>query len=179
MTRMATSAEVPPAWDFGEFFGRYPAQVCIVTTQTISGRPVGSTCTAVMALSASPPSLLVSFMASSNTLKHIHQSGEFGVNAMGLGGEDSVRRFATKSEHKFSGVLWHSPGGDAGGVQIMLSQGVLGYAHCCVDKLIEIGDHTLVVGRIEDILPGDVATPLLYAQQTMWFPQAVSMEPAS
>ncbi|WP_225939531.1 flavin reductase family protein [Nesterenkonia lutea] len=173
-----TSTQAPQTWEFGEFFGRYPAEVCIVTTQTLAGTPTGSTCTAVMALSDSPPSLLISFMTTSNTLKQIRRSGEFGVNAMGLGGESAVRRFATKAEDKFAGVLWHSPGGDTGYSGAMLSEGVFGYAHCRVENVIEVGDHALVVGHIDDILPGDVSTPLLYAQRAMWFPQAVPMEMA-
>lgn len=179
MTHTTTSTDTAVTLGFGEFFARYPAQVCIATAQTSSGSPTGSTCTAVMPLSDTPPSLLVSFMAGSNTLRQIRLSGEFGVNAMGVGGEDAVRRFATKGKDKFSDVAWHKPCTSLNGSGAMLSQGVLGYAHCRVGKIIEVGDHVLVVGHIEAILPGDSITPLLYAQRTMWFPQALSMEPAN
>ena len=179
MTHTITSTDTAVTLSFGEFFGQYPAQVCIVTAHTPSGSPTGSTCTAVMPLSDTPPSLLISFMASSNTLRQIQLSGEFGVNAMGVGGEDAVRRFATKDKDKFSDVAWQKPSTSINGSGVMISQGVLGYAHCRVDKLIEVGDHVLVVGRIEAILPGDSVTPLLYAQRTMWFPRALSMEPTN
>lgn len=177
MTYTTIETKTPTTLSFGEFFSRYPGEVCIVTTKTSSDSPTGSTCTAVMSLSASPPSLLVSFMNSSNTLEHIRRSGEFGVNAMGVGGEEAARRFATKGDNKFSGIAWHDPGVGINGT--MLSQGVLGYAHCRVGELIELGDHVLVVGNIEAALLGDSPTPLLYAQRTMWFPQALPMEPTS
>jgi flavin reductase (DIM6/NTAB) family NADH-FMN oxidoreductase RutF len=119
-------------------------------------------------------------MNSSNTLRQIREAGTFGVNAMGVGGEEAVRRMATKSVDKFDGVPWFRPEGfSSPNAGVMLARGVLGYARCRVEDVVEVGDHSLVVGHIDEIFAGDVTAPLLHAERRMWFPTALPVNLAS
>ncbi|MER7796619.1 flavin reductase family protein [Microbacterium sp. NPDC096154] len=158
---------------FPELFGRYPATVCIVTTIDADGTPRGSTCTAVTSLTADPPTLLVSFMADSNTLRSVRSASSFAVNVMGRGGEQTMRALASKAVDKFDAVDWVVPEESVSGAPLF-KRGVLAYADCTVHSETEIEDHVLVVGRIEGIHEGDASEALLYADRRTWY---LSAEP--
>lgn len=159
-------------WEFSDLFGRYPATVCIVTTTTADGRPAGSTCTAVMSLTADPPTLVVSFMNTSNTLAEVDGSGRFAVNVMGAGGERTMRRFATKEPDKFAGIDWRVPPSASSGAP-MFDDGVVAYADCLVRSTLELEDHVFVVGEIVGVRRGDTSVPLLYADRRVWYPAPI------
>ena len=93
------------------------SSVSVVTT-VAAGVPHGTTVSAFCSLSVNPPMILVSLDNTSRLLRHVRDSGRFGLNLLASDQSDLARRFATKAGDKFAGVekldvLIHSPGGHA------------------------------------------------------------------
>lgn len=144
---------------FSELFGSFPTPIAVVTAMDGSGKPYGFTSNAVCAVSAATSTLLVSVGKGSRTLPAIMSAQAFAVNFLSSSGRDASRVFASKSVDKFADVSWR-PSAVAEGAPL-LTEITLSIAECRVENTIEVSDHCLVVGRVEnaEIFPRE---PLLY-----------------
>lgn len=120
------------------------AGVAVITADGPYG-PVGMTVSSVMAVSLTPPLLLVSLAKTSGTLAALRESGRFAVNLLGDGQQAIAARFATGRPAwvKFAGVRLVDSGT---GPPII--GGVLAAAVCELGWVRPAGDHTLVLGQI-------------------------------
>ncbi|MBF6328261.1 flavin reductase family protein [Nocardia transvalensis] len=137
---------ITPA-SFRALFGSFPTAVAVVTAAGENGAPKGLTCTAIAAVSADPPHLLVCIDELSSTRCALERSGGFAVNFLAEGGEQISDRFAGRGDRKFDGLKW-SPSGVAFGAPV-LEDYVLGTAECVVVRQIRSGDHHVFIGRLE------------------------------
>jgi flavin-dependent trigonelline monooxygenase, reductase component len=143
---------------FRELFAGVAATAAIVAVTDEDGEPHGLACTAMCAVSADPPLLLVCIDKRSDTLPFIRAAGSFSLNVMSVGAEAAVSRLATKLPDKFAGVRWErSP--EAGNP--VLQDNLLGFADCRVVELVDAGDHVVLIGRIAAAVPG-FGEPLIY-----------------
>jgi flavin reductase (DIM6/NTAB) family NADH-FMN oxidoreductase RutF len=137
----------------------FPTGVAIVTTLEPDGTPRGLTTNAVTSVSADPPLLLVCVDRSSRTLPALLHTKRFVVNFMRSDHEEICRLFASKADDKFSRVAW-TPG--LGGVPV-LHEGAVAHAECLTVDELEIGDHVVVVGRVEaGSAPAPDDVPIVY-----------------
>jgi flavin reductase (DIM6/NTAB) family NADH-FMN oxidoreductase RutF len=58
--------------------------------------------------------------------------------------EGMSRRFSSTSENRFHGVGWHPA---ASGVPLL--EGALAHLECAVTKVLEVGDHSVLIGVVE------------------------------
>lgn len=146
---------------FREFFGSVPTAVAVVTTVGPDGRPLGFTCNAFCAVSLDPSLLLVSVDERSRTLPAVLGSEVFALHLLSAeGGEELARTFAGRSDRKFDGVAWRR--GELVPDCPVLLDGVLGHAECTLERSIPVGDHRLLVGRMEQVRMREEARPLMY-----------------
>lgn len=145
---------------FRAIFGATPAVVAVITTLD-DGEPAGLTASALCEVSREPPLLLVCLDLASRTLPRIRRSGAFAVNYLGAGRDGIAQRFAGRSTDKFGDLRW-VPSSAARGAPVLVAD-VSAYAECVVDRVIQLGDHAVVVGLI---MGGSVTDrpPLLYRQ---------------
>jgi flavin reductase (DIM6/NTAB) family NADH-FMN oxidoreductase RutF len=143
---------------FVSILGAFPTGVGIVTTVDAQGRPRGLTTNAIMSVSLTPPLLAVGIDRESRTLPMLEAAGVFVVNFMGAGSEALCRTFSSRSEDKFAGVIWE-PNRD--GAPRLLDD-AHGWADCRVERLIEAGDHVLVLGRVDGGGRVDEIRPVIY-----------------
>ncbi|GAA2130463.1 flavin reductase family protein [Nocardioides bigeumensis] len=129
---------------FRAVFGTFPTGVTIVTCSDHMGLPVGMTVSAVTALSLDPPQLLVCLQRGKYTLDAICESGRFGVNFLCDDQSLLSARFASNRFDKFTGVSW-TPGYHTGAPRL---DGVLAFAECVVQDIVESGDHQIVIGTM-------------------------------
>jgi flavin reductase (DIM6/NTAB) family NADH-FMN oxidoreductase RutF len=116
----------------------------------------------VLQVSFQPRLVLCSLEKNSTTLRNLRETGVFSVNLLAAGDRELARKFAQPREaskiqgrsetasglvyDKLRGVDYHAgeltacPVLDAG----------LAYLECEVDQFVEVGDHTLAVGRVLD-----------------------------
>ncbi len=142
---------------FRDVLGSYPTGVCVVTALAEDGERCGLAVGSFSSISLDPP--LVGFMPDkrSRSWDRMATGGRFCVNILGSEQLDDCRRFASRHEDKFEGVAHgHSPGG------LPLLDGVLAWIECDIERVIEIGDHWLVVGAVRALERRAEGLPLIF-----------------
>jgi len=142
---------------FRDVLGCYPTGVCVVTAQDVEGRRLGLVVGSFTSISLAPP--LVGFFPDkrSQTWPAIEKAGRFCVNVLGSHQLDLCRRFSAKGDDKFGDLACSlSPSG-----QPLLSD-ALAWIDCSIERVVEIGDHWLVVGAVEALGTQGNQTPLLF-----------------
>jgi len=164
---------------FFEIMASFPSGVAIVTTLDAQGAPRGLTTTAVSSVSAHPPTVLVCVDLGSRTLDALRARRRFVVNFMGQGRSQLCLLFASKADDKFDRVSWRPT---KTGLPL-LEEDVLAWAECCTMHDLEVGDHVILVARVEagGVVP-ELESPLMYYRRSwgVWSPtQEPSEEPVA
>lgn len=139
---------------FRTAMGNVAAAVSVVTVHH-RGTPHGTTVSAFASLSMDPPMLLVSLDKTSTLLSKIGLNSIVGVNVLAAHHDQVALRFAQKGDDKFAGIAWQLEDGAP----------ALADRHAWVSiqvaRLIDAGDHTLVLG---DVIAADATdnAPLTY-----------------
>jgi flavin reductase (DIM6/NTAB) family NADH-FMN oxidoreductase RutF len=142
---------------FRDVLGNFPTSVVAVTTTGPVDQPVGMIVGTFTSVSLDPP--LVSFLAdrSSGTCAKIRAAGRYCANVLAADQEHLCRRLAAKGPNKFADVAWEpSPLGNP------VLEGIVAWVDCVVEKVVELGDHYLVVGGVRDLRVMSPKTPLLF-----------------
>ena len=162
---------------FFEVMASFPSGVAIVTTVDLDGVPRGLTTTAVSSVSADPPTILVCVDVGSRTLAALRVSRKFVVNFVGQGRSPLCLLFASKIDDKFDHVPWRQT---RMGLPL-LHEDVLAWAECSTLHDLEVGDHVILVARVEDggVMP-ELEPPLMYYRRSwgVWSPVHEASEPA-
>lgn len=138
--------------------------VSVVTTLTADG-PHGTTVSAFASLSLDPPMVLLSLDRRSSLLAKLTVGRPVGVNVLAAHQDQVALRFAGSHPDKFADIAWR------------LEQGAPALAdrHAWlsgrVDRLVEAGDHTIVLVAVGHSEVGGQA-PLVYWQRTFGTHQA-------
>ncbi|UOR01530.1 flavin reductase [Leucobacter allii] len=143
---------------FREVLGRYPTGVSAITARAAAGEPLGMVVGTFSSVSLDPP--LVAFMPtrSSSSYARLRECDSFCVNVLSAAQEDICRAFAVKgARDKFAGVEHRdSPLGNP------VLQGCAAWIDCTVERIVEAGDHDIVIGRVHDLGDGSGALPMLF-----------------
>jgi flavin reductase (DIM6/NTAB) family NADH-FMN oxidoreductase RutF len=127
---------------FKEVMAHVATPVAVVTSMD-GGRPYGTTVSAFTSLSMTPPMILVSLDQGSETLELIASTGRFGVNVLTSDQHATAMTFAKKGGvGKFHGTRWDEDNG------VPRIAGAAGWVACTVDRLVEGGDHVVVLGHV-------------------------------
>ncbi|RVQ67760.1 flavin reductase [Croceicoccus ponticola] len=137
--------------------GAYPTGVCLITAVDDDGVRTGMVVGSFTSISLDPP--LVGFFPDkgSSTFPGIERAGRFCVNVLGSDQLALCQRFASKNPDKFLDL---SHGTSPSGQPVF--DEALAWIDCAIERIEDIGDHWLVVGRVEalDLCGGDA--PLLF-----------------
>lgn len=135
--------------------GRFATGVAVVTT-SVDGDEHGMTVNSLTSVSLDPPMLLVCFNKGARTEQSIEAADHFAVNILGARQEEVSNRFARRGEDHFGGL--DLPTHES---RMPLIPGSLAQIVCRVDRVVEAGDHVVVLGLIEDVTQREGA-PLLF-----------------
>jgi flavin reductase (DIM6/NTAB) family NADH-FMN oxidoreductase RutF len=156
-----TTEPAPPPVDRGEFrrlMARWATGVSVVTARD---GPVdaGLTVNALLSVSLSPPSVLVSLTEDADTTPVIERTGLFAVNFLTADQRALSERFALPSPpaQKFEHVPLHR-----GPTGLALLDGTLGALECRVVSRTPAYDHVLFVGEVVHQELGRDVPPLLF-----------------
>jgi flavin reductase (DIM6/NTAB) family NADH-FMN oxidoreductase RutF len=137
--------------------GRYATGVTIVTCVDAAGRYVGLTANSFNSLSLDPPLVLWSLRSSSDSLAAFSDARRFAVNVLTESQVDLSRRFALRTDDRFSAGAWAL--GEHGAPVLA---GCAAVFECETHVQQDAGDHRLFIGRVlacsESTLP-----PLVFA----------------
>ncbi len=141
---------------FRQALARHPAGVVIVTVRG----PAGLTVTSFSSASLDPP--LVSFYIGhgSTNWPAIRAAEHFAVNLMDHSQQAAAARFAQKGADRFGPETQWRPGPR----DLPLLDGATTHLICATHAMLTVGDHQLVVGRVEHTIMGTGEPPLLHHQ---------------
>ncbi|MGD0985515.1 MAG: flavin reductase family protein [Acidimicrobiales bacterium] len=145
---------------FRQVMAYVPTSVAVVAG-VVDGRPKGLSVGTFVPVSLDPP--LVGFFVSktSKSWPPISTSGSFCVSVLGHDQAEISSRFAASDADKFEGVGWHpAPSGNP------VLVGAVAFVDCDVERVVETGDHLLVLGMVREMGVETGQAPLLHHRST-------------
>jgi len=154
---MPTNTDTPSV-DIDQFRAGLSAWASGVTVVTATGpsRIAGMTASAFSSLSVDPPLILVCVAKASGAHDNLCEAPGFAVHILGRDQEELSNRFATAGIDKFDGVDFDAGPYDAPLLAVGAARLVCEH-HAAPDG----GDHTVLIGRVIDVVTGE-QPPLLY-----------------
>ena len=131
--------------EFRQALGHFAAAVTVVTANREDGTPAGITVTAFSSLSLEPPLVLVCIDKRARLHDTFKKDSAFAVNILSEEQESVSRRFASSEPDQFREI-----GYTPGPLGAPLVQDAICSIECKVVDLVPEGDHTIVVGEVED-----------------------------
>lgn len=139
-----------------------------VTVITFSDplRSGGLTVSSFSALSLDPPLVLFSIQKHITSHDPLLASGLFTVNVLASDQEELSNQFASSKIDKHD--LIQSLGCDLGHNGVPFLKNTLSRIECEVEKQVDGGDHTIVIGRVLAAVSDDSKRPLLYYRRAYY-----------
>ena len=151
---------------FRKAWSHFATGVTIVTTPEadgLEGAVHGMTANGVASVSLEPPLALAVIGHERNTHPLIVSNERFGISILAAGQEAVAHHFTMAWEER---KLNPSPATLVLG-QSRVIAGALAAMDCALVESYESGDHTIFVGRVEEIVIGD-GEPLVYFRRGFW-----------
>lgn len=150
------------AQDYIAAMSLHASSVCVISTER-GGEWFGLTATAVTAVCAAPPRLLVCVNRSSSSHDHIVASGRFCVNVLRQEQSDIARLFAGmqgKRAERFDPAVWvRLPSGSPA-----LRDAVASF-DCRIESTVPHQTHSVIFGDVVDLRASAGESPLLYVSR--------------
>ena len=141
---------------YRDFLSRFASGVTVVTTRDGNGEPWGFTASSFASLSADPQYIVVCLARSAECFDAFDGCGEFVVNILHAGQQDTAMAFATRGSDKFGTTeTTDTPGGSP------VVTGSLGSLTCTRAHTIDGGDHVILIGEAKDAVVAE-GEPMLY-----------------
>lgn len=137
--------------------GHFATGVCIVAAVDDEG-PVGLAVNSFTSVSLDPPLVLFCAADDLDVWLRIKEAATFAVSILKEDQEDVSRVFSQPDADRFSRVGW-SPAPRTGAPVI---NDALAYVDCRIEALHPGGDHTIVVGRVEEVGVYSNDAPLVF-----------------
>ena len=137
-------------------FGAFPSGVTALAVEQ-DGQPVGIAASSFTSVSLEPP--LVSFTVDrgARSWPSIEAAGAFCVNLLAHDQVQLCRRFSSRETAKFRALSWRSAGSGS-----PVIDGVVAWIDCDTERVLEAGDHHLVIGRVRELDVARTVPPLLF-----------------
>ncbi|MCE2517577.1 MAG: flavin reductase family protein [Alphaproteobacteria bacterium] len=126
-------------------FGSFMTGVTIVTSHDATKKPIGFTANSFTSVSLDPPLLLVCIDNKSDNISAYTNGAGFAVNVLAADQHDLSNRFASPIDDRFADIDWSV---SAAGHPIF--NDTAAYFDCTLDQTVAAGDHTVLIGRIEN-----------------------------
>lgn len=142
---------------FRETLGHYPTGVALITATLDSGDQIGMVVGTFTSVSLDPP--LVAFLPArgSRTFARLREADTFCVNVLAADQADVVVNW--RGPESFAGVRWRpSPSGAP-----ILNDSVT-WIDCAYHRIVEAGDHYIVLGEVRALEVQRPTCPLLFFQ---------------
>lgn len=144
--------------DFRDCLGQFTTGVAVVTTRAQDGTRAGITINSFASVSLDPA--LVLFSVDRKAASHALFSGEstrFCINILQQDQQDLSERFSAPGQCDWEDVVYVD---DQHGIPRLT--GSLATFSCQRHAIHDGGDHSIIVGNVQDIEMGETGRPLLY-----------------
>jgi flavin reductase (DIM6/NTAB) family NADH-FMN oxidoreductase RutF len=135
---------------------RFATGVTVITTKTAAGKTEGLTANSFSSVSMDPPLVLWSLRNSAASRVSFLAAEWFAINVLSLEQQHHSQHFANAASDKFISVACR-PG--LGGCPLLAD--TIASFECQTERVVEVGDHSLFIGRVIRAAYRDGA-PLLF-----------------
>lgn len=139
-------------------FGTFATGVTVVTTRQKDGTPRGFTANSFSSVSLDPPLLLVCIAKTAFSCDTFAEADHFAVNILSEDQKAVSGLFASRAPDKFEQADWHPAY-----AEMPVLNGSLGSFVCERHKLVDAGDHLILIGLVKEHAKND-SQPLGYFQ---------------
>ncbi|MBL4807227.1 MAG: flavin reductase family protein [Rhodobacteraceae bacterium] len=141
-----------------EAFGTFTTGVTVVTTLDAAHNPIGFTANSFASVSLDPAILLVCMSQKSRSFKAMTSGAGFAINILSADQKNICDVFSQANTDRFANLDWRiGPNG------YPLIASCSAWFECSHNKIIDAGDHTILLGNIVDFGQSDAA-PLILSQ---------------
>ena len=131
--------------EFCRACAKFPTGVTIVTVLDADGSPHGMTASSFTSVSLEPPLVLVCVDHRASVLAHLRRAQHIGINILSENQQELSTHFARPGHDRFDGVEWLA---GTGGVPLI--PGALAHFECSIHRMIDAGDHTILIAEVLD-----------------------------
>lgn len=139
-------------------FGSFMTGVTVVTTVDADGNCRGFTANSFTSVSLDPPLLAICVANAAHSADEFRHADGFAVNILGSNQIEVSNLFASKRADKFAVSKW-----TAGPAGHPVLDGVVTWFDCVTDKIVEAGDHFIMIGEVRAMKTSD-QDPLGFAR---------------
>lgn len=139
-----------------DVLGRFATGVTIVTTREEDGVPRGFTANSFTSVSLDPPLVLICIAHTAHSAPAFRAAQHFAINVLCEDQKGLSNLFASSAPDKFEQSDWHE-----GPHGVPLMPGSLATLVCTQHKLVDAGDHVILIGEVLEARARD-APPLGY-----------------
>jgi flavin reductase (DIM6/NTAB) family NADH-FMN oxidoreductase RutF len=140
---------------FKQAAGRWATGCAVVTTVDADGHWHGATMSAVTSLSLDPMQFLICLDKRARSLAALRASGTFAINFLSSDQRALAKQFASKMTDKFANLDCPTMG------RLPILPGALAHIICHVARILDGGDHDIIIGDVRDLAYCD-GEPLLH-----------------
>ena len=145
--------------EFRSALSRFATGVTVITTSDDEGQPHSMTANAFSSICLDPPTVMVCIAHGTHTYGYVEKTNRFGVNILKQEQQELGAYFAKRPEDRTGDVKYHYSNGDDG---IPVLDDSLVFFGCEVVGSHEYGDHTIYVGKVNQVRPIESGAPLLF-----------------
>jgi flavin reductase ActVB len=166
------SDALPPTVEpqaFRDAMARFPTGIAIVTTHDEDGAPYGFTASSFCTVSLDPPLVLVCLAKSAHSYPVFARASDFAVSILRAHHTTLARQSASNTVDMFRHGHFVRTARDR-----TVVTGASAVTECLVHSRYEVGDHMIMVGRVDAVLLGHKGTPTVYFDRGFGTVRAVS-----
>lgn len=142
---------------FKEALGNYPTGVTIVTTTDNNNIPLGLTVNSFASVSLDPLLVLWSIDHKVSSLNAFENSGKFAIHILAGNQSELCKTFASKNVDRFASCNW-----SFSSLKLPVIEGAFAVLECETYDTIRAGDHTILIGKVQNIEVDKNLNPMLY-----------------
>lgn len=146
---------------FRNALGSFATGVTIVTTtDPNTNEPLGLTVNSFNSVSMEPPLILWCLRLTSANLEAFKRCSYYNIHVLAHDQQDLANTFArVKSPDRFEGIQWRM---SSKGAPLLDSSYCTAWFECSHDQQLIVGDHLMLIGRVERCLHNDDQQPLIF-----------------
>ncbi|WP_236794222.1 flavin reductase [Amycolatopsis sp. GM8] len=148
---------------FREGMARLGSGVCVITSDGPAGR-LGFTATAVCSVTDTPPTLLVCMNRRSQQSEPFRRNGVLAVNVL-AGHHRQLSQLFSGATQDMSARFAHAEWLPSVTGAPLLSSAVAAF-DCTIENLLDIGTHSVMLGRVIQVVAAESDTALVYYRRS-------------
>lgn len=142
--------------DLRDALGRFTTGVCLVTVTDPGGQAHAVTVNSFASVSLEPPLVLWSIQKDSDVYRLFAEAPRFAIGVLNRAQEGHSSRYARKGGHALDPA--HFTPGENGAP--LIREALVNF-ECSLERAMDGGDHTILLGRVTRLVTGESGSPPL------------------